>query len=117
MENENITPTPAENIPPMQTPTAITPANKSSGALIGTIIVIVILVLGGFYLWSINIQPKIDQQFAPITEEQQAIQETTTANATIEQLNTQSPSDSTASIESDLNATNLNGIDTNLQAI
>ncbi|MCK9351951.1 MAG: hypothetical protein WCT49_01495 [Candidatus Paceibacterota bacterium] len=115
MENENIEPTTAENMPPMQTPPQVAP--RSSGALIGTIIVVIILVLGGLYIWNSNIQPKIEQKLTPPTEEQQAAQETAAANASIEQLGAQSPSDETASIESDLNVTNLDNIDADIQAI
>jgi hypothetical protein len=122
MENEKITPTPIieEALPESPIP-AVTTANKSSGAMIGTIIVIVILVLGGFYLWSTKVQPVVDQKNAPVTatgtEEQQATNENAAANATVEQLATQSPSDETVAIENDLNATALDGIDKDLQAI
>ncbi|MEJ0001657.1 MAG: hypothetical protein WDN09_00480 [bacterium] len=34
------------------------PQQKSSGALIGTIIVIIILVIGGIYLWQKNMDEK-----------------------------------------------------------
>jgi hypothetical protein len=115
MENENLTPTPIVNEVPL--PAVIAPENRPMGALIGTIIVIIILVLGGFYLWSTNIQPKIDQKIAPVTDEQATVNETATANATIEQLNTQSPSDEVTSIESDLSATDLSAVDKGLQAM
>jgi hypothetical protein len=52
MENENNpqTSVPLQTKPPTQ-----------AGALIGSIIIILILILGGFYLWSANIEPKIQQ--------------------------------------------------------
>jgi hypothetical protein len=117
MENENLTPAPITSEVPTQTPIVIATENRPVGAFIGTIIVIVILVLGGLYLWSTNIQPKIDEKLAPQTEQQTIAKETAATNVAVEQLATQSQSDETASIESDLNATDLSNIDKDLQAI
>jgi hypothetical protein len=119
MENENVTPTPITEETPLQMPLpTIEPTkNKSSGALIGTIIALVILVLGGLYLWSARVQPQIEQKALPPSEQTAAADENAAVNIAVEQLGTQSNSDETASIEADLAATDLNNMDKDLQAI
>jgi len=117
MENENIKT--GESLP-IPTPKE----NRPMGALIGAIIVIFILVLGGIYLWTTKIQTKI----MGITTDDQTMEQTAsnltkleqTANTpdiVIDQIASQSPSDTTASIEADLNATDLNSLDKELQSI
>lgn len=62
--------------------------NKSNGALIGSIIVIVILIVGGIYLYKTSVKGKIQQ---------------------VDTYNTNVPNDnSTSNIEADLNNTDLN---------
>jgi len=118
MENENITPTQP------QTPMVEVKENRPMGALIGTIIIILILVLGGVYLWNTKIQTKI----MGITTNDQSIEQTeanlanleqtaNTPDIIIDQIANQSPSDTTASIEAGLNATELNSLDKELQSI
>ncbi len=34
---------------------------KSNGALVGTVIIIVILILGGIYLWNSKMEPQIEE--------------------------------------------------------
>jgi hypothetical protein len=34
---------------------------KSNGALVGTIIIIVILILGGIYLWTSKVEPQMEE--------------------------------------------------------
>ncbi len=74
---------------------------KSNGALIGSIIVIVILVVGGIYVFKMNIQKAKDIQ---------------KANEQINTANVLSSSDETADIEADLlNNADMDVLDTNLQ--
>lgn len=74
---------------------------KSNGALIGSIIIIVILVIGGIYVFKMNIQKAKDTQ---------------KANEQINTANVLSSSDETADIEADLNSNaNMDVLDTNLQ--
>ena len=116
MENENLTPTPLTDEAPLQAPIPkINIENKSSGPLVGTIIVILVFVLGGFFLWSTKIQPQIDKKTEGTTEEQQVVAETAMTNTAVEQLTTQSPSDETSSIEADLKATDIDSLDKSLQ--
>ena len=105
-----------ENVPEMQAPIPVIEKTNLPGALIGTIIVLIIIILGGAYLWMMRIQPAVEQKFSP-TEAEQTAQATADTNATVEQLAVQSPSDDTASIEADLNATKLDTADKDLQAL
>lgn len=74
---------------------------KSNGALIGSIIVIIILVVGGIYVFKMNIQKAKDIQ---------------KANEQINTANVLSSSDETVDIEADLNNNaNMDVLDTNLQ--
>lgn len=74
---------------------------KSNGALIGSIIVIIILVVGGIYVFKMNIQK---------------VKDTQKANEQINTANVLSSSDETADIEADLNNNaNMDVLDTNLQ--
>jgi type II secretory pathway pseudopilin PulG len=74
---------------------------KSNGALIGSIIVIIILVVGGIYVFKMNIQKAKDIQ---------------KANEQINTANVLSSSDETVDIEADLNNNaDMDALDTNLQ--
>lgn len=111
--DENITQTTV----PLQTK-----ERKPVGALIGSIIIILILVLGGLYLWSIKIAPRIEQgdlNQQQIIEVNQTAAETTinSPDATLNQLSVQGTSDEPAAIEADLNATSLADLDKDLQAL
>lgn len=109
MENET-----TPNGPISMTPPGVAETEKSSGALIGTIIAIIVLVMGGFYLWNTKLQPQIapETNVAPETPVSDA-----NTSAALETLSSQATSDETASIKSDLNATNINTVDADLQAI
>ena len=63
------------------------PEQKSNGALIGSIIIIVILIIGGIYLW-INMEKPTS---SPVTEEQNQ--------------------DSTAELETEINSMDLDNLD------
>ncbi|MDQ3076379.1 MAG: hypothetical protein M3Q34_04625 [bacterium] len=52
---------------------------KSNGALIGAIVVILILVLGGFYLWQSNSLTEKNSEPIPVNDEQQSIGESNQA--------------------------------------
>ena len=115
MENENITSA------PQGTPVVQQKESKPMGALIGAIIVIILLIIGGVYIWSTKIQPKIN---APENVQTVADDNTVALEASagepdtmIDTLNSQSSSDEVTSIEADLNATDLNSIDKELQSI
>jgi len=48
------------------------PTKKSNGALIGAVIVILILVLGGIYLWQSNSLSSNDLKPIPVNNQQQS---------------------------------------------
>lgn len=75
----------------------------SAGPVIGTIIILAVIVLGGLYFWG-----------------QRASNQALTPEQVQEQVNTiqdQSASDAPADIEADLNATDINNIDSQLEGI
>lgn len=69
-----------------------------SGPIIGVIIILAIIILGGLYFWS-----------------QRASDETLT-NEVVEGINTQSDSDEASAIEADLDATDIENLDAELNA-
>lgn len=90
------------------------PHKKSVGPVIGIAIIVVIIIFGGLYYWG----GKINDQ------EQRQQQENTTAeeildqqDASLESLQAQSASDAIADIETDLNLTDLDSLDTELNNI
>lgn len=87
---------------------------KSMGPVIGIAIIVVIIIFGGLYYWGaqINKQEAKDLQES-LTAEQIESQEDTA----VEQLEVQSQSDEVADIETDLNATDLENLDQELENI
>ena len=69
-----------------------------SGPIIGAIVILVIIILGGLYFWS------------------QRNGEEALTNETIENINMQSDSDAAAAIEADLDATDIENLDAELNA-
>lgn len=72
-----------------------TPSESSSSLIIGAIVILAIIILGGLYFWNARASD-VDQ--------------------TIESINTQSTTDDTNSIEADLNTTNIDNLDAELNA-
>ena len=87
------------------------PQNKSSiGSIIGTIIIIAIIILGGLYFWGKRIEEaKIKENL--VMEQASSTAEENEAAA----INSMSSSDDLSSIEADLNNSNLNGLDSELE--
>lgn len=83
---------------------------KSVGSIIGIIIIIVIIIIGGLYYWGSYLNK---QDLASLTPEEIASQDDTA----VEQLQEQGTSDEIADIEADLNATDLEGLDAELEQI
>ncbi len=65
------------------------PETKSNGALLGSIIIVIILVIGGVYLWKVNLEKRMELE------------------------NTAPASDAT-SLEADLNSTDLDSLDSGI---
>ena len=70
---------------------------KSNGALIGSIVIIVLLVIGGIYMYKTSVKEKIEIR----------------NQNTRAKVNTQTSNNDT-NIENDLNNTNLDTLDSNL---
>ena len=74
------------------------PEKKSNGALVGSIIIIIILIVGGIYIWQSKVKNALEQK---------SIQSENLAPTDEEELN---------SLEQDLNTVNTN-IDVNVDTI
>ncbi len=74
------------------------PEQKSNGALTGSIIIIVILIIGGLYLWKTVLKEK------PMPVDSGLSQETDTTGAT----------DVTAEMEANLNSIELESLDSEI---
>jgi len=88
------------NVPNMNN--APTPSGSSVGPVIGIIIILVVIILAGLYFWG---QKDMDTE----------IEETNTTAST-ESITVQSQSDETDSIENDLNNTEIESLDAELNA-
>ena len=82
------------------------------GPILGVLLIVLVIILGGLYLWGAT----LDQQVA--TAPKQNIEnnepETPRANADAQILGTVSSSDSLEAIETDLESTNLDTLDSEL---
>lgn len=101
-----------ENETNMQTSPAAAPqtprAEGGMGATIGIIVIILVLAIGGVYLWMTK------QASAPTVEQNQTAS-TEEADATTQALMQTSASDSASAIEADLSATNVGNAQGDLQ--
>lgn len=100
-----------------------TQEDKSShlGVILGVLIVVLMLILGGLYLWSASLQ---EQEQLPIvpnsqrpTAEMNNEPESNNAEADAQTLQTMSTSDEVGAIEADLGSTNLDTINSDMNAI
>lgn len=76
---------------------------NSIGPVVGIIVILVIIILGGLYFWN---QRSVDNTATTKTE---------TATA-LDAINAQSTADDTAAIETDLNSTQIENLDAQLNA-
>jgi len=82
------------------------PKEKSVGSIIAIIIIIAVIIIGGLYFWGKTINDlgiNTDKEL--------------TSDEMLNSLNTQKTSDELTDIEADLNATDLDELDTELQNI
>lgn len=85
--------------------------DSTAGPLIGSIIIIMIILVGGLYFWgSMIIERKAE------IEMQQTLQDQT-SDAETAAITSQSTSDESASIEADLNATDIDAVDADIEAV
>jgi uncharacterized protein YpmB len=106
-----------ENLEQNQVPNTVgnqtpTPENKPKeglvGPIIGSIIVIILVIVGGLYFWGtvINERQTTQTEAVDLNEDE-----------TLNDLTTQSDSDEVNSIEEDLNSTDLDNLDEELRDI
>lgn len=89
------------------------PEEKSHfGAISGIVIIVVILALGGLYLWG----KELNNQ-KPATSESAVVNNETAVDSSTQALEAQGTSDNISDIEADLNNTNLENLDADLGSI
>lgn len=93
-----------------------------NGPLLAVLAVLLVVILGGMYLWLVSMNaPEPQPTPAPAVErptpEENNEPESTTAEAQTESLQTVSTSDEIEAIEADLEATDLESLDAELEAI
>lgn len=96
------------------------PTTVINGPLLLVLTLLLLAILGGMYYWFGTISTS-QIEISPIAErptaEQNQEPESTTAKAQTDNLLTTSPSDELSAIEADIEATDLNSLDIELQAI
>lgn len=84
----------------------MTSEREGKGPVVGIVVIIILLILGGVYLW---------QSKSPV---ETPVDETaTTTDQMINDLSTQGTSTDETGIEADVNATNLNGLDSGMTEV
>ena len=81
----------------------------SAGPIIGIIVILVIIILGGLYFWS-------QREGNDTTINDATINDATITDEALESINLQSGLDDTTSIEADLDATDIENLDAELNA-
>lgn len=104
MDNQNISNMNSTDTSNAQPPRQNDSAASSIGPLVGIIVVVIVVVLGGMYFWGQRIEK---------SGEDTAFEN----DAATESLENQSSSDEIAAIEADINNTDLQNLDTELNQI
>ena len=89
------------------------------GPILAVLIILLVLLLGGLYLWSNTLQDPLPEP-VPVerpTAEENNEPESNNAEAEVQTLETVSTSDEISAIEADLDSTNLDELDAELNAI
>lgn len=81
---------------------------NSFGTIFGIILIVILLILGGFYLWGQNLNQEENMTAEEITQLEDPL---------LSSIETQSTSDEILNIEEDLNAVDLEGLDAELENI
>ena len=121
IKNEQAVPDPAAE-PEVDTDTKNTPVPEASkdhhshiGPILGVLIVVLVLILGGLYLWGGTISETGEMVEPQSIENNEP--ETVRAEADEQILNTTSSSDEIEAIEADLESTELDELDAELDEI
>lgn len=95
--------------------------NVITGPLLIVLATLLVLILGGMYYWFITISSQTEPLPTPTTERPTAEQnnepESTTAEAQTKTIETTSPSDEIIAIEADLESTDFENLDAELNTI
>lgn len=100
----------------MRTPPQYTnPHHSQTGVVLGILIVLLVIILGGLYLWGASLSKESALPTVPeiINDEP----ETPRADADVQMLKTVSPSDELDAIEADLESTNLDILGTEIDTL
>ena len=81
----------------------------SAGLIIGVIVILAIIILGGLYFWG-------QREGNDTTINDATINDATITDEALESINLQSGLDDTTSIEADLDATDIENLDAELNA-
>ena len=99
------------------------PEKKRSmlGPILGVLIVILVLILGGLYLWGTTLKdepaPIVQPDIVTPTVEEDNVPTTSDVDGQVEALETVSASDEIDAIEADIESTNLDALDSELSDI
>ena len=87
------------------------------GPVIGIIIIVIVLALGGLYVWGtqLNRTENSESEVGPTNQTAEDISQA--PDPTLDNLQTQSTSDELDTIEDDLDTTSLQGLDAEMNAI
>jgi len=86
---------------------------KHTGGLVGAIVIVIILVVGGLYYWG----KQVNENQTTVDESMTAEEIVSIPDEKTEALGTQGSSDEVLDIEADLDATDLEGLEAELDAI
>lgn len=89
--------------------------HSHAGPVLAVLVLLLLLVFGGLYIWGRMLQTEIPQPESPLPPNNEP--ETPRSQADVQILDTVSSSDDLGAIESDLQSTNFGDIDTDLEII
>jgi len=84
-------------------------SEKSYGPLVGIIVIVIILILAGFYFWGGSLADRAEE--APLQDNTEEVSKTTEVGAPL------SESDEIGDLEAELNGTDLDNLDAELEDI
>lgn len=113
--DENATPAPTPEPPQAPTPEPQmneTPSEKGSlGPIVGILIIVLVIAFGGYYFWTTQLKDRF------MTDDMSADEILNQEDEALMELQQQGSSDEIADIEADLDATDLEGLDEEFDAV
>ena len=92
-------------------------SGKGFGLVLGLLFVVLLLILGGMYYWFVSVQPATLESYGRPTAEENKEPESTNARAGADALTTLSTSNELEAIRADIESTDIQGINSDMQAI